>query len=228
MDQEVTMMNLEQEAEKLNIEEEVKLVEIEDDDTPLSKLKNHLKDSIAETEAKPEQQTIENNNENTTQDEIKVLSVSQTEETINITPSKEETLIEPAENNFKIVTSEPNISTQEEVANDNPKEQIVSEDFWKNKEVFKKIELYQQEEQQKTEEKKAFELPSVLKTLREKSGTASSNKPWLMKKKKAVEIQNVETPKEETKPEVKALEEVLETPNLSEEIPAVNPEEITA
>ncbi len=112
------------------------------------------------------------------------------------------------------------------------KEQIVSEDFWKNEEVFKKIESLQKET-----ETKPFELPSVLKTLKPSSSTAT--KPWLMKKKKnpepaqeipvqtLIESAAATLPTETITPEMpevkKENSEVVEIPNTIE-----NPLEGTA
>jgi len=220
----ISMKNTDQESNNVNLKNEAKLIGFNEDDSPLSNLKAHLQESVTEV-GSPSQEKIIGNNENLSKDEIKILSVSQVDEVDVETPdiTRKNYLLNKTENRIEIIP-ESNIS----IIEDNLKEQIVSEDFWKNKEVFKNIEFYQQEEKQKSEEKKAFEMPSVLKSLREKSG-ASSNKPWLMKKKTtAIEVLNIETPKEENLQIKVCYNELLESSNLSGEKSVVSLEESPA
>jgi len=94
------------------------------------------------------------------------------------------------------------------------KEQVLSEDFWKNRDEFKNL---QENSSVKTEEtkKEEFVVPSVLQTLRTKS--TPSNKPWLLKKKKTTEVK-VEEPIEPSKIESKSIEINSEPPKETPEI----------
>lgn len=131
--------------------------------------------------------TIELNDETPQQEEVKVFSVTPVEEVGPIITEIPRPEIVVNQEDVKVTEEKILINSQpsaEEILNKAAREQIVSEDFWKNDEVFKKIESIQKEKQNAAEKKNdVFELPSMLQNLRSKSA-APATKPWLMKKKK--------------------------------------------
>jgi hypothetical protein len=151
-------------------------------------------------------------------DEIKISTIS----TIASLTFQEEDKLKHNEMDLnKDSNSEQNSLMKEELSNQNPRDQIVSEDFWKNEEILKNIEKIQNEVKlpQENSKKTPFELPSVLETLRSKP--ASSSKPWLMKKKKPVENQEAESTPQPLNNETNTTEK---TPEPNKDLPEVEAE----
>jgi len=130
-----------------------------------------------------EKEIIAQNNEETklSNTQEKIVSIDQTFEDIK-----------PLQNSFSKNLDQAHSCSQDNNTNTNTKEQVLSEDFWQNREELKNS---QDKNAEKAEEpQKTFVVPSVLQTLRTKSSTP--NKPWLMKKKTAPEIK-IEEPQEQ-------------------------------
>jgi len=138
-----------------------------------------------------------------------IISSIENEEVVSLVP---QVPVQVSENQ-DLTQNAPETQVQAQVSS-KTKEQIVSEDFWKNEEVFKKIESIQKESEAKQE---TFELPSVLKTLRSSSSTAT--KPWLMKKKKNPEPVAAPETSVQTIPE--STIQTLPSENLTPEMPVV-------
>lgn len=147
------------------------------EDEKFEKMTDVSKKSIEEKEI------IAQNNEET--------KLSNTQEKIvSIDPTFED--IKSLQNNFSKNLDQVHSCSQDNNTNTNTKEQVLSEDFWQNREELKNS---QDKNAEKAEEaQKTFVVPSVLQTLRTKS--SAPNKPWLMKKKTAPEIK-IEEPQEQ-------------------------------
>jgi len=158
-----------------------------------------------------EEKTLEKLNEDETNP---IAIISTTEEVVTLTPE----MPMPSQGIFmpQVSENQESAAAAKIVTETQPaKEQIVSEDFWKNEEVFKKIESIQKENAQQSETKQdTFELPSVLKTLR--SSSSNATKPWLMKKKKNPEP----APEQEAPVQTLAESTTLPSETITPEMPS--------
>lgn len=171
-----------------------------------------VKNEEISNEVKQQEQEQDENNH------MAIISSIENQEVVSLVPEFSSSVQAP-ENQPEMVK---NTNETQAVQVSTTKEQIVSEDFWKNEEVFKKIESIQKENAESEAKQSTFELPSVLKTLRSTSST--STKPWLMKKKKNPEPQPEPVPAPETSVQAvpeSTVQQTLSSENITPEMPAI-------